>query len=351
MHRGLLRIQATTDSSVRVMAVSISMVRALVEMLEQSGVAREKFLGLAGFDLEKLEQRDARVPACDYGALQELALDFTKDEALGLHMAEAADSFSYDLVAHLVGCAATLRDGIETLLEFHALLMDRRHWRLLEESRTATLLYWVGGRSSRCQRFNAEFTMTAFVRMLRHFARRARPERVAFQHCAPAYSPEYTRIFEGSERFEQPFTGIVFDRTLLGCAPLHADAELHAALRAEAEKRVARIRRKLKFSDRVRDYLLERATPDRRDMDAAARALGISARSLRRRLAEEGSCYSVIVEESLAVLAKRLLWNDDSSIEAIAYTMGFSDPSAFYRAFRRWTGTTPKLYRSVRHSG
>ena len=65
---------------------------------------------------------------------------------------------------------------------------------------------------------------------------------------------------------------------------------------------------------------------------------------------DRGSSYSAIVEEALAIMAKRLLSDEESSIEAIAYTMGFSDPSAFYRAFKRWTGTTPKEYRSCRHS-
>ena len=332
------------------MAVSVLLIRGLVEQLEQVGITREKFLESAEFDVRRLEQSDGRASSQEYQALQELALDLSGDAALGLHMGEFASATTYSLAAHLVGHAITLRDGIETLIKFHGLLMDRRMWQLLEAGATATLVYQVPESSARCKRFNAEMTMTGFLRMVRHFVRDARPESVTFEHPAPAYASEYRRIFEGAERFDHPFTGLVFDRELLGASQLHSDADFHGALKEQAEKRLSRMTHRLSFTERVRDYLLERATPDRRDMDAAARALGISSRSLRRRLAEEGSSYSAIVEEALAIMAKRLLSDEESSIEAIAYTMGFSDPSAFYRAFKRWTGTTPKEYRSCRHS-
>jgi len=333
------------------MAVSILMVRGLVQRVEEAGVARANFLAAAGFDAERLGQSDGRISCEEYGALQELALDLTGDEALGLHMAEAATATTYNLLAHLVAHATTLREAIESLLRFHRLLMDTPLWQLLEQDRIATLLYEVPPGSARCRRFNAELTLAGFFRMVRHFDREARPRSVAFEHAAPSYRAEYRRIFEGLETFEEPCTGIVLDRELLDCVQLHKDVEFHAALRAQAERRISQLARNTTYAERVREYLLERATPDRRDMNAAARALGLSARSLRRRLRQEGSSYSTIAEQVLATLAKRLLSDEERSIEATAYTMGFADPSAFYRAFKRWTGTTPKAYRSRRDWG
>jgi AraC-like DNA-binding protein len=328
------------------MAISILYVRALVERVVDTGVPRATFLDAAGFDAQRLDESDARITCEEYAALQASAFELTGDEALGLHMGEAASATTYSLAAHLVAHATTMRHGLNALLRFHRLLTDSPSWQLVENDRTATLRYELGSGSARCKRFNAELTMTGFFRMVRHFSRHARPECVCFEHAAPAYRAEYARIFEGVERFEQPFTGIIIDRALLDAVQLHQDLEFHVALEAQAEKRVSRLTRSRKYSERVREYLVESATPERRDMKAAARALGLSPRSLRRRLSQEGSSYTALVEQSLATRAKRLLADGECSIEAAAYAMGFADPSAFYRAFKRWTGTTPKEYRS-----
>jgi AraC-like DNA-binding protein len=72
----------------------------------------------------------------------------------------------------------------------------------------------------------------------------------------------------------------------------------------------------------------------------------MSVRSLRRRLADEGASYKVLFDEALAVAAMRMLGDSRRTIQDIALAMGFSDPSAFHRAFKRWTGMTPVQYRS-----
>jgi AraC-like DNA-binding protein len=335
------------------MAVSILVVRGLLEALEQSGVARERFLAVSGFDPARLECADARVTLQEYDALHELALDLTGDEAFGLRLGELASAPTYNLVAHLVAHAGTLREAIDALIRFHRLVLDRPAWQLVERGVTATLVYAVAPGSTRCRRFRAEVAMTGFYRMVRYFGRSARPQLVAFEHAAPVHAAEYARVFEGTARFDQAVTGIAFDRELLHASTLNRDPEFHAALEAQAEKRLSRLERNSTYADRVRDLLLQRgaskpSAAQRADMNAVARALGLSARSLRRRLYDEGVSFVTIAEGALATLAKQLLSDDERSIQETAYALGFSDPSAFHRAFKRWTGTTPKSYRSLR---
>lgn len=332
------------------MAVSVLLARAVVEAIERAGVRREALFTRAGLDPKVMERPEGRISLEEYDALQDVAVELTGDTALGLHMGEAATETTHPIVAHLVGHAGTLREGIEALLRFYQLVTDRPAWRLVEEGDAATLFYDVAPGSSKGMRFRAEMTMAAFYRMLRVFARDARPRRVAFEHAEPSYGAEYERIFESAARFEQTFTGIVFDRILLESAQVHRDPEFRAVVESQAEKRLSRLTKNASYATRVRDYLIENAKGDRRDMAAAARALGMSTRSLRRRLSQEGRSYSDIVDEALATLAKRLLSDDERSIEATAYDMGFSSPSAFHKAFKRWTGTTPNEFRQRRSS-
>ena len=98
---------------------------------------------------------------------------------------------------------------------------------------------------------------------------------------------------------------------------------------------------------RARDFLVREGWPHKTDMQSVARALDLSVRSLRRRLDEEGRSYGEVLNEALAIVAKDLLRDPRRTVPEIAYAMGFSDASAFYRAFKRWTGTTPTEHREA----
>ena len=100
---------------------------------------------------------------------------------------------------------------------------------------------------------------------------------------------------------------------------------------------------------RVHSVLRQTDQP-RVPMEAVAQRLGVSARSLRRRLREEGSSYADLADAAAADVARRLLGEHDASIDDIAQRLGFSEPSAFYRAFKRWTGQTPRQFRAARVS-
>jgi AraC-like DNA-binding protein len=333
------------------MAGSIVAVRALIDTVERAGISRESLLLAAGFDSKRPYQSESRVEPEELDSLIQAALTLTGDDALGLKMGRLANAVTYNLPAHLILHASTLREGLESLTRFHRLITDRLFWRLQEHDQTATLLCEIGSGSPVCRRFRAEATATGFYRMLRHFDRGLQPHSVSFDFGAPWYGAEYTRAFGGTERFDEPYTGITFDRRLLDAVQLHQDPEFHAALCAQAEKRVLRMTRTIRYTERVREYALNCTPQDRRNMEAVAHGLGLSARSLRRRLGEEGASYADVIASVLATLAKRLISEEAHSIEATAYAMGYSDPTAFHRAFKRWTGSTPAAYRNRPENG
>jgi len=188
--------------------------------------------------------------------------------------------------------------------------------------------------------------MTGFSRIVRQFERSAVPSVVAFEYSAPPYREEYSNLFRGAERFDQPFTGIVIDRELLGATQLHADMDFHRALEAQAETRVARLDRTKPYAERVRDYLPDGTKTRCDDMEGVARGLGLSVRTLRRRLREEGATYGAIAGAAFISLAKRLLVDEARSVEETDYAMGYATPTSFHRALKRWTGMTPKAFRT-----
>jgi AraC-like DNA-binding protein len=220
---------------------------------------------------------------------------------------------------------------------------------LIEEGEQVQVrLRTLVGDTERMHRFGAEMFMVSIHRLIRGYGASSRPQRVDFGYEAPAYLGEYLRIFGGQLRFEQPQTCIVFDQHLMNAAPPHKDDDVHNALQSIALQRISRLTQRTPYSVRVGELLVQQGPQMRADMGQVAQALGMSVRSLRRRLDAENKTFHAIANEAHSTIAKHLLRDKQCTIQEVAYEMGFSDASAFHRAFKRWTGTSPSEVRAGR---
>jgi AraC-like DNA-binding protein len=310
-------------------------------------VSREQLLRAGELELSQLKAPNARLPRSTVYRLSALALELTGDPALGLHWAETVNEGSFVPLSHVMAHSATLRQAFESLASLHRLLSDQPSFQLVERNDKASVRIELCGEALAVQRFSAEMAVSGFYHMLRRAGPRALPESVSFEYPAPAYEREYARVFQGAVLFQQPFTGVLFDRALLDAPALDKDDDVHEALKALAERRLQGLTRSTPYHVQVREFLVRERRGQRVDMDEVARALHLSVRSLRRRLAAEGKAYGEIADEALAVVAKHLLRDKRRSIQETAYELGFGSFSAFHRAFRRSTGTTPCAYRDA----
>lgn len=332
--------------------VSVRVVRALLEVVEQKGVPLERFLRVAQLDPEEVHATDARWSRARVYGLCEAALELTGDAALGLHWAETVGDGTFVPISALIAHSPTLRQGFESLAHYYRLLSDQASFQFIESDDKVTVRgARIAGGSLRMQRFVAEMMAAGFQRLVRCVRAHARPESVNFEYPAPSYAAEYVRVFGDVVRFDQPFTGLVFDRALMDLPAPHKDEDVHEALKGLAERRLLRITQKTPYALRVRDLLVQQACPLRADMTTVARQLGMSVRSLRRRLAEEDKTYNDVATEALVIVAKQFLGDKQRTIQETAYEMGFSDTSTFHRAFKRWTGITPSAYREAQLAG
>jgi len=189
--------------------------------------------------------------------------------------------------------------------------------------------------------------ISGVLRLIRRFVDAdAQPRGVFFTYHKPSYRAEYKRVFGGVERFGHEYTGIDFERAWLERTQLHKNPELYAILQAEAERVIGRLTRGDNIARIVKKQLAGCDPRHRLTMEDIARRLGISARTLRRRLTVEGVDYNDLVKRTRIEMAKRMLENPHMSIQETAYTMGYGTPGAFHHAFKRWTGMTPKEYKS-----
>jgi AraC-like DNA-binding protein len=329
------------------MSVSTIMVRVVVDAVERAGVSRNELLGPLNVDAARLVEADGRFDLEEFARLQMRAMDLTRDEALGLHIAERTPDSAFDLIGHVVSHAPTLREAFALCAQFQRLILDDSHSTLSETGTTATLRYNFARSSERADRMMAEFVVAAFLRFVRVFAGSdvVTPQVASFEHPRPLHQREYARLFGDAARFSQPVTALTFDRALLDRSQLHQNPGLYSMLRTQAERALERVTVALRPAEQVERYL--RARPPARipDLSTAARELGLSARSLRRRLAADATSYRSLVRAALEASAGHMLRNPRHSIQETAHALGFSNVGAFHRAFKRWTGMTPAEYR------
>lgn len=326
--------------------VSSFVLHALLELLERDGISRSALWARAGLPAEHLQQTEARLPRRELERACALALELTGDPALGLHWAERISHRTFAPASHMLSYVASLRQALALLARFAPLFADEPFFALSEQGDEASVrVLPFAGQKPSVQRFGAELSVGGFLVMMRALHPELRLRRICFAHDAPAHRDEYERVLAHSVYFAQPYTGLVLDAASLDVPLKRADEDALLALSTVAEVRMQRSLKPKSYALRVQDLLVRR-TPTRFTIATAAEALGVSERTLRRRLTDEGTSFQEVEYAALAAVARRLLRIEQRTIRETAEAMGFTDSSAFHRAFKRWTGTTPSAYQA-----
>lgn len=348
--------ELTPDSALlvddpREVQVAVGVIRGLVDMVASTGVDRQRFVQAAGLSAEQLNASDLRLPYLQASRILELALDITGDDMLGLRWARALTERTFVPMSHLVSHTTSLAESFRLLARYYYLLTNRRSFELIANGAVVTLRYVpLADESERLRRFAADMTIASFFRFVWSFNPRMRPGPARFSHLptAQAQRKVYERIFCGEVHFGSDFSGFEFDRELLMLPSPQRDDEVRDAMRELMEHRLLRVTHSARWVARVRERLMGCRPGEVTDMTRIARSLQVSVRTLRRRLADEGYTYDRILEEARRDAAMRLLQTPGQSIQEVAYHLGFSSANAFHRAFKRWTGMTPKTYHELR---
>ncbi len=162
----------------------------------------------------------------------------------------------------------------------------------------------------------------------------------------PAYHARYAQAFGCAALFDQPHDAIVFRQSDLDLPLVSANPQVAALFENAAERELrAHGAAGGRTAGAVREILKKQLHGDVPDIDGVAHALSMSARTLQRRLAEEGVRFTRLLDEARMEMAQRYLSAGRASLTEIAYLLGFSEPNSFFRSFKRWTGKTPADFR------
>jgi AraC-like DNA-binding protein len=278
-----------------------------------------------------------------------LAASLTRDQALGIHLAESLPRGALDLIEYALRSSSSLGHGLDRLARYGRLMSDRVAARIHREGES--LLFLVHDTATTpLHPARSEFALAVALKLARDSTGAdITPLRVCFAHPAPGDISEHRRFFHGRVRFAAGSSSMSLSAADAARPMRNADAALAEIIRRRLENALSDRDRSgaATMNSRVRGLLVEHLGKSVLTIDAVATALAVSRRTLTRRLADEGESFRQILDEVRRDFALALLQDRSLSIGDIAFFLQYSEPAAFHRSFRRWTGRTTQAFREA----
>ena len=325
--------------------ISICFVEEALICIRERGLDAEALLRQAGISPELLGAPQARVSSTHYGQLWHGIAQTLDDEFFGMdsHRMKAG---SFTLLCHALIHADTLERALRRALRFLRVILDDFYGELLLEGKNARIvLHEASGHPPR-----RAFAYGTYLLMLHGLAcwligRRIPLAQADFRCAEPGYSDEWRILFAQTLNFDQAQSGIVFPADYLAMANVQNERTMKEFLRSAPANFLVKYKNSDGLAARIRRRLREMPPPSWPDFATLASQFHASEATLRRRLDDEGQSYRSILDDLRRDLAISLLSDTSLAISDIAAQLGFAEPSAFHRAFRKWTGTRPGEYR------
>ena len=323
--------------------ISNHFVRAALRGVERRGLAPDALLLGAGIPPALLKQPRARIAPEQFARLVQLLWEVLDDEYLGLGN-QPSKRGTFAMMGHAIIHCRNLEKALQRGALFYGLFPGAPGIRLQREGEQVRLSVDAIGD------WDAEHFLLESLLVIWHrlgswlIGQRIRLDEVSFAYPAPAHHAEYDLLFPCAHRFEAADNSLLFNARYLAMPLLQDERTLKRFLLHSPADLLARPDGGDSLTSRIR-RLLGRECEQWPDLDSIARQLHMSPQTLRRHLHEEGTSFQELKDHLRRDLAIYQL-GSDLPIQRIAERLGFSEPSAFHRAFKKWTGLTPGAYRA-----
>nr|AQQ75042.1 hypothetical protein [uncultured bacterium] len=344
----------TDDARRSTFAASGTMLAAVVqgnlEAAKAFGLDTDALRRKAGLSDDMLSDPDGRIPVESYVSLWEAIHAAPRALSFGLWLGKSLSVGALGVVGYVMQHAPDVRAALYCLERFNGLLGDGVGPEITERGEHVVLHRVEPPRLARLSSLSIAAPLGT-VTLLRELAGLGESEplavEAAFQH--PPLPPEALAELEAllgcPLRFNEGEMRLVLPRSILDRAVVTPNGRLLAYLERHAEALQARVRSSASVAGQVREILTARLRQGEPDQGAVAQALALSERTLQRRLQEEGTSFADLLDEVRRDLARMYLADPKLAVFEVAFLLGYSEPSAFNRAFKRWTGQSPSEFR------
>ncbi len=327
--------------------VAMSVVRGILHAAESIGITSDTLCEAAGLDYARV-QGVRRVTGTQFAALWEAVARLSGDPYCGLRIGERTNPSSAHIVGYLLMNCMTVDQAIERYLRYQQIVGNMLELRLNQNQGCSHLTLQILDHTLRYSRHLVEWVIAGEAVLLRELGSKPiKPVKVWFTHPAPDDTTEYQSLFQAPVLFGQPVNALVLSAIDLAVPIRQADPELFSIFESQAQDYLKSLDRSTCYKERVRRIVIKMITDGRPSIDKVSAELKMGTRSLQLKLRAEGTSYQEILGDIRKYLALRYLEHDTVSVSEVGYLLGFSEPSVFHRAFRRWTGKTPGAYRKI----
>jgi AraC-like DNA-binding protein len=324
--------------------------RLVCERLREHAIPLAPLLSKAGLNVEQIDNSSVRVEARSQIRILDLAADALLDDLLGFHLALDYDLREVGLLYYVLASSDFMNDALQkaarygrinnegVLLKFHA-------------NKDLALKFEYTGVDRRMDSHHIEFWLASFVRLCRQLTnRRLIPSRIRVVHHRKKTPAEFRSLFGCDIEFGAATDELVFPGAVALMPIVGADSYLNRILIRYCEEALAhRTPTRTSLRASVENAMAPLLPHGKANAVEIARRIGMSRRTLARKLSSEDLTFSAIAEELKGDLAKHYLTASDLPISQIAWLLGYSEVSAFTHAFKRWTGMTPRQSRALGH--
>jgi len=326
--------------------ISAGLTLPVLSQLRAGGIEVDPILGQLGLCEERLRLAEARIPHDLWVDLLEAGRAATADPHFALHAAEQMGPGLHPLLGHLASSQRTASEAYSVSARYLHVLHEGISMEL-EEVDGEVSCRLIAERGLRFPPIAMEFLLARWVCYGREVMAGTEIEltEVRFAHPRGASRDEYERLFQSRVVFDARFNELIFPAWNLELPTAKADPVLQAALTENVKQLLAQLSDQPSLTTQIREHLMTQLQRGNPGIDAVATQFHMSERTLRRRLQEEGATFKQIVDDLRRELAIKYVQEKRLSTGEISFLLGFSEPSAFQRAFKRWTKFTPAEYR------
>lgn len=324
----------------------------VLQMAQRYGVDTDAILREVGISRAQLDDPDGRVPIPTHVRFYRRVVKESGNPALALESGQLMSTGSLKVVGYILMTSSTLLEAYSNLSRYWALLSEELSSfkinivEVAKQERAEIDVLFHDQPFQNAEREGIESMTSHCIALGRkitgqHFS----PLEMHYPYPEPDYSDRYRELFGGKVLFNQPHIKIVIAADIARLPTVHPDPLLAANLKEQADRKLDQLKEDKNFLRRVRTTITKLLSTTQFDIAAVANDLSIGERTLQRRLFEHGTTFSDLLSETRRERAVSLLGQPDQSIAEIAFLTGYSERSAFDRAFKKWTGLTPLKYR------
>jgi AraC-like DNA-binding protein len=293
------------------------------------------------------------IPLAKYVALFEQAALLLRDPFLGLRLGQAFRPELLGPLGFIFQASANLRQALLQLSAYVSVWQSATRVELIAGDTTADYIYQIADPSLRPRRQDAEYSMASICSLIRNFlGDKWAPLEVHFEHAGPpATRRAYTQALHAPVFFGQNVNRLIMRAGDLARAGVSSDRSMMPFMERHLHDLARESREPESFARQVNYVIARRLGSGPLSLPSIAQELGLSARSFQRRLAEERTSFRSLVRDQRRTLAESLIKDRSATVTAVAHTLGYAETAVLSRAFKVWTGASPRAFlRRERHA-